>query len=269
MDLRLRASACVVTGASAGIGLATARLLCTEGAHVLLVARRPRPLAAAVDECRRAGADSGARVDRLAADVSDPQAAQAIVERCEKRFGGIDVLVNNAGATSTRPLEDLRDEEWHAQWELNVMASLRLMRQAAPRMVHRGAGRIVNVASSSGKRPGLNNAAYSVTKSAQLSLSRVFADAWAPRGVLVNAVAPGPVGTSLWTGPGGLAEQAAARAGGSPREAVEAMARRVPVGRLGSEDEIAIVIALLCSPAASFVAGAAWSVDGGYVPQFL
>lgn len=269
MDLRLRASACVVTGASAGIGLATARLLCTEGAHVLLVARRPRPLVGAVDECRRAGADSGARVDRLAADVSDPQAAHAIVQRCEERFGGIDVLVNNAGATSTRPLEDLRDEEWHAQWELNVMAPLRLMREAAPRMVHRGAGRIVNVASSSGKRPGLNNAAYSVTKSAQLSLSRVFADAWAPRGVLVNAVAPGPVATPLWTGPGGLAEQAAARAGGSVREAIEAMARRVPVGRLGSEDEIAIVIALLCSPAASFVAGAAWSVDGGYVPQFL
>ncbi|HEV2770895.1 MAG TPA: SDR family oxidoreductase [Solirubrobacteraceae bacterium] len=269
MDLSLRASACVVTGASGGIGLATARLLCAEGAHVLLVARRPGPLDEALDECRRAGADSGARVDRLAADVGDPHAARAIVERCEERFGGIDVLVNNAGTTSTRPLEDLRDEEWHAQWELNVMAPLRLMREAAPRMTPRGAGRIVNVASSSGKRPGLNNAAYSVTKSAQLSLSRVFADAWAPRGVLVNAVAPGPVGTSLWTGPGGLAEQAAARAGGSAREAVEAMARRVPVGRLGSEEEIAIVIALLCSPAASFVAGAAWSVDGGYVPQFL
>ena len=269
MDLSLRASACVVTGASGGIGLATARLLCAEGAHVLLVARRPGPLDEALDECRRAGADSGARVDRLAADVGDPHAARAIVERCEERFGGIDVLVNNAGTTSTRPLEDLRDEEWHAQWELNVMAPLRLMREAAPRMTPRGAGRIVNVASSSGKRPGLNNAAYSVTKSAQLSLSRVFADAWAPRGVLVNAVAPGPVGTSLWTGPGGLAEQAAARAGGSAREAVEAMARRVPVGRLGSEEEIAIGIALLCSPAASFVAGAAWSVDGGYVPQFL
>ncbi|HEV2819421.1 MAG TPA: SDR family oxidoreductase [Solirubrobacteraceae bacterium] len=269
MDLSLRASPCVVTGASAGIGLATARRLCAEGAHVLLVSRRPNPLRRATQECLRAGAGGDVRVDGLALDVTEPGAADRIVERCEESFGRIDVLVNNAGTTSTRPLHELREEEWHLQWELNVMAPMRLMARTAPRMAERGGGRIVNVASSSGKRPGLNNAAYSVTKSAQLSLSRVFADAWASRGVLVNAVAPGPTATPLWTGPGGLAEQAAARAGGSAQEAVEAMARRVPVGRLGSEDEVATVVVLLCSPAASFVAGAAWSVDGGYVPQFL
>src|SRR5207247_1561210 len=136
-----------------------------------------------------------------------------------------DALGNNAGTSAARPLEELSDDEWHEQWELHVMAPLRLMRAAAPRMAERGGGRIVNVCSSAGKRPSLTNAAYSVTKAAQLSLSRVFADTWGDRGVLVNAVAPGPVASPLWTAPGGLAAQTAA-AGGQARFA--AAAGRVP-----------------------------------------
>jgi 3-oxoacyl-[acyl-carrier protein] reductase len=264
MDPRLNGSACVVTGASAGIGLATARLLCAQGASVLLVARRAEPLVAGARAC----AEEGGRAETLAIDVTAPDAAAGVLSTCTERFGGIDVLVNNAGASSSRPLTELRDEEWQAQWELNVLAPMRLMREAAPRMAQRGGGRIVNVASSSGKRPGLNNAAYSVTKSAQLSLSRVFADAYARAGVLVNAVAPGPVATPLWMAPGGLADQAA-DAAGSREAAIEGMRERIPVGRFGTEEEVAAVIVFLCSAPAAFVAGAAWSVDGGYVPQFL
>jgi NAD(P)-dependent dehydrogenase (short-subunit alcohol dehydrogenase family) len=195
MDPRLNGSACVVTGASAGIGLATARLLCAQGASVLLVARRAEPLVAAARAC----AEEGGRAETLAIDVTAPEAADRVLGACAERFGGIDVLVNNAGASSSRPLNELHDEEWQAQWELNVLAPMRLMREAAPRMAQRAGGRIVNVASSSGKRPGLNNAASSVTKSAQLSLSRVFADAYARAGVLVTcpgqsrADAPGSV----------------------------------------------------------------------------
>ena len=106
-------------------------------------------------------------------------------------MGGIDVLVNNAGTSFARGLDELTDEDWQGQWELHVMAPMRLMRAAAPRMAQRGGGRIVNVCSSAGKRPSLTNAAYSVTKAAQLSLSRVFADSYAADNVLVNAVAPG------------------------------------------------------------------------------
>ena len=247
MDMGLTGKACVVTGASRGIGAATQRLLEAEGAEVLGVSRH------------------GA----FEADVTDPAAAERIVAECVDRFGGVDVLVNNAGSSQIKPLEELRDADWQAQWELNVMASMRLMRAAAPLMAERGAGRIVNVSSSSGKRPSATNAAYSVAKAAQLSLSRAFADAWAPKGVLVNAVTPGVVGTGLWMDEGGMADQVAQARGQSREEVIEAQASKVPVGRFGTEEEIAGIIVVLCSALASNVAGAAWSVDGGSVPVII
>jgi NAD(P)-dependent dehydrogenase (short-subunit alcohol dehydrogenase family) len=134
-------------------------------------------------------------------------------------------------------------------------------------MAERGWGRIVNVSSSAGKRPSSNlSAAYSVAKAAQLSLSRVFADAYGSRGVLVNAVTPGPTSTPQWTAEGGLGDQTAAAKGLSSREeAIEAHGARAPLGRFAQAEEIAAVIAFLCSERASNVAGAAWSVDGGTV----
>jgi 3-oxoacyl-[acyl-carrier protein] reductase len=149
------------------------------------------------------------------------------------------------------------------------MASMRLMRLAAPGMADRGWGRIVNVGSSSGKRPSLSNAAYSVTKAAQHALSRVFADTYADKGVLVNAVAPGPVESPLWMAEGGLADQAAERSGVSRDEALEAARSKIPLGRFGREEEIAWVIAFLCSERASNVTGSTWSADGGAVPLFI
>jgi 3-oxoacyl-[acyl-carrier protein] reductase len=146
---------------------------------------------------------------------------------------------------------------------------MRLMRAAAPVMAERGWGRIVNVSSSSGKRPSQTNMAYSVTKAAELSLSRHFADLYAEKGVLINAIAPGPVASELWTGPGGLADQQAEAKGITREEALEQAGAKVPIGRLGSAEEIAAVIVFLCSEAASNVAGAAWSVDGGAVPSII
>ena len=243
MDLSLAGKACIVTGASRGIGAATARMLEEEGARVLRVSRSGE------FEC----------------DVTDPDAGERIVAECLSRFGGVDVLVNNAGTSRARSLEDLTEEDWAEQWELNVMAPMRLMSAVAPRMADAGEGRIVNVTSSSGKRPSPRNAAYSVTKAAQLSLSRVFADRWAGTGVLVNAVAPGPVATPLWMAEGGLADQSAEQEGISREEALEQAAAKIPLGRLGSEDEIAAVIVFLCSRHASNVTGAAWAADGGAV----
>jgi 3-oxoacyl-[acyl-carrier protein] reductase len=262
MDLGIGGRACIVTGASRGIGLATARLLSEEGARVLLVARDEQ----ALDEARSSLVSESAA---LAADVTDPAAADRIVEECERRFGALDVLVSGAGTSRARSLEELSDEEWGEQWQLHVMASMRLMRVAAPRMADRGWGRIVNVGSSSGKRPSLSNAAYSVTKAAQHALSRVFADTYADRGVLVNAVAPGPVETPLWMAEGGLADQAAERGGISRDEALDRARSKIPLGRFGTPDEIAAVIAFLCSERAANVTGATWSADGGSVPLFI
>jgi 3-oxoacyl-[acyl-carrier protein] reductase len=260
MDLGLTDKVCVVTGASSGIGLATARRLCEEGARVLFVARNAERLEEA------AGACGG---EYLAADVTDADADERIIATCAEQMGGIDVLVNNAGTSFVRSLQDLTDEDWRAQYELHVMAPMRLMRAAAPRMAQSGGGRIVNVCSSSGKRPSLTNPAYSVTKAAQLSLSRVFADAYAREGVLVNAVTPGPVDTELWLAPGGIADQLAQERGVTPDEVLAMQREKVPIGRYGTPEEIADVIVFLCSARASNVTGAAWSVDGGAVPVII
>ena len=260
MDLGLTGKRCVVTGASRGIGRATAELLAAEGARLLLVGRDAEALAAA--------APVGAEL--VAADVTQPDAGARIVAACVERLGGIDVLVNNAGTSSVTPLDELAEDDWELQWQLNVRGPERLMRAAAPRMAEQGGGRVVNVVSTSGKRPSLRNAAYSVTKAAQLSLSRAYADAWVRRGVLVNAVAPGLTGSELWKGEGGLADQEVAAGGAADRDAaIAAAAARVPLGRFAEPHEIASVIVFLCSQRASDVVGAAWSVDGGAVPVIL
>lgn len=266
MDLGLSGRACAVTGASRGIGLAAARLLCAEGASVVLVARDQAALAAAAGELTA----EGGRAIGLALDVTEPDAGERVTAVAEEAFGPLYALVNNAGFTHARPLEELGDDDWRAQWEVHVMAPMRLMRAAAPGMAERGEGRIVNVTSTAAKRPsGTADAAYSVTKAAQLSLSRVFADRWAGQGVLVNAVAPGAVAGSMWLSEGGLADELAQRTGKTREEVLESMAARIPRGRMGTEEEVAAVIAFLCSAHAANVAGAAWSVDGGTVPTIF
>jgi 3-oxoacyl-[acyl-carrier protein] reductase len=243
MDLGISGRVAVVTGASRGIGAVTADLLEADDAQVLRVSRG----------------------DGI--DVTAPDAAERIAARAP---GPVDILVNNAGTSFAKPLDQLTDDDWNGLWELHVMASMRLMRFFAPGMAERGWGRIVNVASSAGKRPSLTNAAYSVTKAAQLSVSRVFADAYAKRGVLVNSVTPGPTSSPLWVAEGGLGDQVAEVKGlGSRQEAIDDQASRVPLGRYAEPEEVAAAVVFLCSERASYVTGAAWSIDGGTFAAIL
>jgi 3-oxoacyl-[acyl-carrier protein] reductase len=243
MNLGLEGRVCVVTGGTRGIGAATARMLAQEGATVLSVSRH----------------DADVELD-----VTAPDAGERLLAACPDRPWA---LVNSAGTSQARALEDLTDADWQEQWELHVMGPMRLMRALAPAMADGGGGRIVNVSSSSGRRPsGRLDASYSVTKAAQLSLSRVFADAYAAKGVLVNAITPGAIDGELWNEEGGLADQIAARTGKTRDEVLEATRASPPVGRMGTDDEVAAVIAFLCSERASNVAGANWAVDGGTVP---
>jgi 3-oxoacyl-[acyl-carrier protein] reductase len=270
MDLGLAGRSCVVTGASRGIGRETALQLCGEGAAVLLVGRDERRLREVQEEADAVGAKGGGRAAVLALDVTSDDAGERMLAAATEGFGCLDVLVNNAGAARWRDLDDVPDEDWRAQYELNVMAPLRAMRAAAPAMAARGWGRVVNVCSTAGKRPSASMPEYSVAKAAELSLSRLFADRYARRGVLVNAICPGPAESEMWMEPGGLLDQSHRLSGAASREkALQAAGAKRPIGRLADPAEIAAAIVFLCSERASYVSGAAWSVDGGTVQVII
>jgi 3-oxoacyl-[acyl-carrier protein] reductase len=248
VDLGLRDRLCLVTGSTGGIGLATARLLVEEGARVVT--------------CGRSEAPGVGEALHVRADLSAPGEGERVVAEA----GQLDVLINNVGYAEQRDFLLLGDEEWDEAWQLNVMSYLRAIRAAVPGMRERGGGVIVNVSSTAGKRPSTGMPEYSVTKAAVLSLSRLVADLYAGDGIRCNAIAPGPTATQAWLGEGGLVDQQAAKSGKSRDEVLEAVGKGRPLGRLAEPEEIAAVIAFLCSDRASYVTGAAWSADGGTVP---
>jgi 3-oxoacyl-[acyl-carrier protein] reductase len=259
MDLGLRDTGCVVTGASLGIGRAVAIRLADEGARVLLVARSQDGLAESARRC-------GDRAATLAIDITRVDAAERIDKAARDHLGDVEVLVNNAGMSSLSPLDTITIEEMQAHLDVSVLGPMRLMRQFVPAMAQRGAGAVVNVASIAGRRPSSTNLAYSVAKAAQLNLTRAFADHYAGRGVRINAVNPGPVASPLWVAPGGLADQHAARRGISREQVMADNRTATPQGRYADPDEIAAVVVFLCSEQASNVVGAGWQTDGGAYP---
>ena len=246
MELGFADKVCLVTGSTAGIGLEVARRLRAEGATVVTSGRR----------------ETGVGDLHVAADLTERGAADRLVAAAVERFGRIDGLVNNVGGTDIRALGELTDDDWQRSFELNLMTAVRTTRAALPHMP--GGSSIVNVSSTAAKRPSAGMPDYSVMKAAMLSFSRLVADLHASDGIRCNAVTPGPTATEIWLGAGGLAEQQ------GERDAVLAkVAAGRPLGRLAEPGEIADVIVFLLSPRASYVTGAAWSVDGGTVPIII
>ncbi len=261
MDLRLTDRVCLVTGSTSGIGLATAELLAEEGARVVVTGRDPER----VDRARRrAGASLG-----VVCELAEPAAPEALVAEALAALGRIDCLVNNVGIAYQAAFEELSDLQWDEMWQLNVMSYVRCIRAVLPGMRERGTGTIVNVSSTSGKRPSIGMPNYSVTKAAILSLSRLVADTYARDGIRCNAVTPGPTATEAWLGQGGLADQQAERSGKTREQVLESVGAGRPLGRLGEPGEIAAVVTFLCSDRAGYVTGAAWSADGGTVPVII
>src|SRR5438552_7926916 len=243
MDLGLADTVCLVTGSTGGIGLGTGKLLRSEGATVRTTGR--------------CGGD-------IKADLSEAGEPQRVVRETIEQHGRLDVLVNNVGYSEIRKLEDVTDDIWQASFEINLMSAVRATRSALPGMRERGAGTIVNVSSTAGKRPSTSMPDYSVMKAAMLSFSRLVADLYAKDGVRCNAVTPGPTATGARLGDGGLAAQQ-----GHRDELLAKVGAGRPLGRLAEPEEIAAVIAFLCSPRSSYVTGAAWSADGGTVPIII
>jgi len=201
----------------------------------------------------------------VVSDLSQPGEPERVVAEA----GALDVLVNNVGYAEQRDFLALTDRDWDEAWQLNVMSFVRAIRSAVPVMQGRGGCVIVNVSSTAGKRPSTGMPEYSVTKAAVLSLSRLVADLYAGAGIRCNAVTPGPTATEAWLGDGGLADQQAARTGKTRAEVLEAVGKGRPLGRLAEPEEIAAVVAFLCSDRASYVTGAAWSADGGTDPIII
>ena len=251
MDLELQGRACLVTGSTGGIGLETARLLAAEGGSVATCSRGPAP-------------GVGETV-HIVCDLSQAGEPERVVAEAARELGGIDVLVNNVGIARQARFEEVPDDEWELYWQLNVMSYVRAIRAALPILRERRGGSIVNVSSTSGKRPSTGMPHYSVTKAAVLSLSRLVADLYAKDGIRCNAVTPGPTATQAWLGEGGLADQH----GGTREEVLAKVGAGRPLGRLARPEEIAAVVVFLCSDRASYVTGAAWSADGGTVPIIL
>jgi 3-oxoacyl-[acyl-carrier protein] reductase len=257
MTQRLDGIRALVTGGSAGIGLAAARALIAGGARVAIASRDPAASAAEI----------GAHP--VTADLATAGGPGAAVAAAAAEMDGLDVLVNNVGVARIADWHEVEDAEWQSAWDTNVMSYVRAIRAALPHLRASERAAVVNVASTSGKRPSLGMPHYSVTKAAVLSLSRLVADAHATDGIRCNAVCPGPTRTPAWLAEGGLADQTAARGGRGRDEVLEGVGKGRPIGRMAEADEIAEVIAFLASPAASYVTGAAWSADGGTVPVII
>jgi NAD(P)-dependent dehydrogenase (short-subunit alcohol dehydrogenase family) len=260
VDLGLKNKRALVSGSTAGIGLATARLLAAEGAIVTVNGRTERRVSAAVDDIRRHVPD--ARVDGIAADLSDAAGAETVTGQ----LSDVDVLVNNMGIFEPVPFEAITDADWMRFFETNVLSGIRLSRRYVRGMRQRNWGRIVFVSSESGLQIPVEMIHYGVTKTAQLAVSRGLAESLAGTGVTVNSVLPGPTASE---GVGGFVERLAASRGvdqGTIEREFFTTARPSSIlQRFATVDEVAAMIVYVCSAAASATTGAALRVDGGVV----
>jgi len=244
-----------VTGAATGIGRATAHALARDGYAVALVGRRVGPLEQLVAELRESGGDAIA----APADVVSPEQAAAAVGATVEHFGGIDVLVNNAGVGDSAPLLDESLERWEETLRINLTGAFIATQLALPHLLERR-GAVVNVASINGVLAGPGWTSYCVSKAGLIMLAKCVANDYGRDGVRANAVCPGWVRTPM--GDNDMDELA--RAHGIDREGAYARAHRQhPLGRPAQPEEIADVIAFLASPRAAYVTGATVMVDGG------
>lgn len=256
MIITLEGRRALVTGSTAGIGLATARGLAGAGAAVVLNGRSQQRVDAAISVLRAAAPD--VEVSGVAADVGTAEGVRRLLDAA----GRVDVLVNNAGAASQVPFAEIDDQAWQQIWDTNVMSGVRLARHHVPRMADRGWGRVVFISSESALHIPAEMVHYGVTKTAQLAVSRGIAESFPSSGVTVNAVLPGPTRSE------GLSRMLATQPGPAEQVELDFIATARPtslIQRLVTPEEVANLVVYVCSEQASATTGAALRVDGGVV----
>lgn len=255
MELGLRGKVALVTAASKGMGKASALTLAEEGARVAICARTEADVRAAADDIR---AKTGADVFWMRADVTRADEVKAFVAKTIERFGGVDILVANAGGPPRGTLEEMTDEQWHAAYDVTVVSVVRLIREVLPSMRARRWGRILTIQSVSVKQPVDGLLLSNATRPGVAGLMKTLVPDLGKDNITINVVCPGPILTDRYLG-------GARHAGVPVEEYVARGAATIPLRRIGTPQEFANVIAFLASERASYVTGVVLPVDGGVV----
>lgn len=260
MDLELKDKVAVITGGSVGIGLAVARGLAQEGAHLVLCARNGERVK---EEAQKIADEFGVKCIGVQADVTKAEDIDHLVAEIEGEFGGADFLINNAGTGSNEKIMDAPDEKWQYYWDLHVMAGVRLSRGLVPFMRQRGGGVIINNASICAKQPLDYEPIYNVTKAAQMMFSKNLSDEVIGDNIRVNCINPGLILTPDWVK---TAKQLTEGTDKTWEQHLQGVADQyAPIGRFASAEELAHFFVFLCSPRASYCVGSTYFVDGGWL----
>ncbi len=260
MDLELAGKVAVITGGSVGIGLAVALGLAKEGVHVVLCARDEARLEKMAADIASA---HGVTALGVPADVSRADGIARVVAIAQDTFGGVDILINNAGTGSNETILAAPDDKWQYYWDLHVMASVRLARSLVPLMIKRGGGVILHNASICAKQPLGYEPIYNVTKAALMMFSKCLSDEVIKHNIRVNCINPGLILTQDWEK---TAAQLTAGTEVTWEQYLDRIARdNAPIGRFATPEELADFFVFLCSPRASYCVGSTYYVDGGWL----
>lgn len=264
MDLGLKGKIALVTAASKGLGYACAAALATEGTLVTINSRSKETVELAAQKIER---ETGGRVLAVVADVAREEEIEALVAATVQKFGPIDILVNNAGGPPAGRFEALSDAQWQSAFEVNLLSAVRLIRFVLPYMRQRGGGRIINIVSTSVKEPIAGLLLSNAVRPGVVGLAKTLSVELAPANITVNNVCPGRFLTDRIR-QGHMVREKITQ-GMSEPEALNSLAKDIPMGRIGNPEELGALVAFLASAQAGYITGTTLQIDGGLTRSLL